>query len=602
MKNVFTKNPAITVVMVFLLILILISLIYLIFLNQPQKLEANTKLGELNLSDLRIEAAKETITERAEKINDQGLIFTYQNKNLNIPAKVIAFDSEMSYEIFSIEVENSLTKVLDKQTKNVFFKLFPQLKKQELKIIEADFRFHQERFQQTLNKLFADYEIKSANAHFDFNQDDQLIIVPEIIGKKINQTANLNQAKNKLANLSLEKIPLIIDEIQPEIYSSNLIGYQEMIIELVTDNEFLLTYQSEVWPLEKKDLVTWIMINEKQEIVLNKEKIKNYLLTNLAPQIDRLAKLPSFTIEEGKIKNWQAGKSGRKLIIETSTDKIAALLLAPENKVELIVEETMGEEAKGLAKEIVEIIGTGHSNFAGSPYNRVHNIRVGAEVYHGLIIAPGEEFSTLANLGPVNASTGYLPELVIRDNQTIPEYGGGLCQISTTLFRTALQSGLPITARQAHSFRVSYYEPAGTDASIYNPWPDLKFINDTDHHILIQARIEGADLYFDFWGTNDGRQVEKTRPVIYNIVAPPPTKYIDSQDLKPGEKKCTENAHNGANTYFDYTVIYPDGEKVEERFHSYYVPWQEVCLIGLEEEEEETETEKEAKEIDKEND
>ena len=152
------------------------------------------------------------------------------------------------------------------------------------------------------------------------------------------------------------------------------------------------------------------------------------------------------------------------------------------------------------------------------------------------------------------------------------------------MFRTTLQSGLPITMRRNHSYRVSYYEPAGTDATIYDPWPDYRFVNDTGNYILIQSRIEGDDIYFDFWGLKDGREVEVGAPVIYNIVKPPPTKYIETDELAPGEEKCTEKSHNGANAYFDYKVTYPEGATttpvVERRFSSYYVPWQAVCLIG----------------------
>jgi len=150
------------------------------------------------------------------------------------------------------------------------------------------------------------------------------------------------------------------------------------------------------------------------------------------------------------------------------------------------------------------------------------------------------------------------------------------------MFRTALGTGLPITMRRNHSYRVSYYEPAGTDATIYSPWPDLKFINDTGNNILIQSRIEGDNLFFDFWGTSDGRIATRTTPVIYNIVRPGPTKIIETLDLEPGVKKCTEHAHNGADAYFDYTVTFPNGEVREKRFNSHYVPWQEVCLVGVE--------------------
>ena len=189
----------------------------------------------------------------------------------------------------------------------------------------------------------------------------------------------------------------------------------------------------------------------------------------------------------------------------------------------------------------------------------------------------------LKNLGQIDGRHGWFSELVIKGNKTLPEYGGGLCQIGTTMFRTAVNTGLPITERRSHSYRVSYYEPAGTDATIYDPSPDLKFLNDTEHYIYINAYIKGTHVYFEFWGTNDDRQVEVGKPHIYHITYPPATKLIETTTLAPGKKKCTESAHAGADADFSTTVKYASGTERSETFHSHYRAWQAVCLIGVEE-------------------
>jgi vancomycin resistance protein YoaR len=128
---------------------------------------------------------------------------------------------------------------------------------------------------------------------------------------------------------------------------------------------------------------------------------------------------------------------------------------------------------------------------------------------------------------------------------------------------------------------VRYYEPAGTDATIYGPKPDFRFTNDTGNYILIQTKIEGDNLVFEFWGTQDGRIAEQTKPVIYNVTAPPPTRYIETADIPEGEIKCTEHAVPGADTSFDYAVTYQNGEHKSQTFKSHYRAWQEVCLVGV---------------------
>jgi vancomycin resistance protein YoaR len=238
----------------------------------------------------------------------------------------------------------------------------------------------------------------------------------------------------------------------------------------------------------------------------------------------------------------------------------------------------VGEDAERLG--ITELLGVGRSDFSGSPTNRRRNIALGKARMNGILIEPGGVFSQLDVLGEIDGAHGWLPELVIKGDKTVPEYGGGLCQVGTTSFRAALASGLPIVERRNHSYRVRYYEPAGTDATIYDPAPDFRFQNDTPGHILITSQIRGDELLFLIWGTQDGRAVSSTKPIVYNIVSPPPTKYIPTTDLPVGQKRCTESAHAGASASFDYHVAYPDGTYKKETFNSYYRPWGAVCLIG----------------------
>ncbi len=186
----------------------------------------------------------------------------------------------------------------------------------------------------------------------------------------------------------------------------------------------------------------------------------------------------------------------------------------------------------------------------------------------------------METLGAIDGAHGWLPELVIKGNETKPEYGGGLCQIGTTAFRGALNVGLPIVERRNHSYRVRYYEPAGTDATLYDPKPDFRFRNDMAHPVLINAYSSGTKVVFEFWGTKDGRVADPIKPRIFNIVQPPPMKLIETTDLPPGQKKCTESAHAGATAEFTYTVTYPNGEVKSEVFRSHYRPWQAVCLVG----------------------
>ena len=150
-------------------------------------------------------------------------------------------------------------------------------------------------------------------------------------------------------------------------------------------------------------------------------------------------------------------------------------------------------------------------------------------------------------LGEVNEQNGFESELVIKSGKLVRESGGGLCQVSTTLFRSAVMAGLPITERRPHSFPVRYYNPQGYDATIYPGVVDLKFKNDTSNHILIQSRVEGVKLIFDIYGPDDGRKVVMEGPFQYD-----------------------QKANGAMKAYFVRKTTLADGIVKEERFDSNY--------------------------------
>jgi vancomycin resistance protein YoaR len=235
------------------------------------------------------------------------------------------------------------------------------------------------------------------------------------------------------------------------------------------------------------------------------------ILDEASTALNQPTKAAKLVVEDGWAKEFEPGQNGQaldiyktyKMLVENKSDSINLPVLVSKSLSSL-------EDTNDLG--IRELVAVGESDFKGSPRNRRVNIRVGADKFQGLIIAPGEEFSFNKILGDVDAEHGFLPELVIKKTGTVPEFGGGLCQVSSTAFRAAMNAGLPITARRNHSYAVQYYAPQGTDATIYPGVQDFKFKNDLSSHLLIRTRIEGDKLYYDFYGTKDDRKVSFDGP------------------------------------------------------------------------------------------
>ncbi len=251
--------------------------------------------------------------------------------------------------------------------------------------------------------------------------------------------------------------------------------------------------------------------------LIDEVTIKAYL-EDLARKVNSDPADAKFSITDGKVTSFVEEKAGVTLDIEKSLQTITSALKSPTLSQQISLNYILKKPEISYGEVnnfgISALIGEGTSNFKGSPSNRIHNIKVAADRYNGILIKPGEEFSFVKALGEVDGEHGYLPELVIKNNATEPEFGGGICQVSTTAFRAAIYSGLKITARRNHAYPVSYYNPQGMDSTVYVPSPDLRFLNNTPGYILIQTKIVGTVLTFDFYGTDDGRKTTVDGPTI----------------------------------------------------------------------------------------
>ncbi|HRH93038.1 MAG TPA: VanW family protein, partial [Candidatus Peribacteria bacterium] len=231
---------------------------------------------------------------------------------------------------------------------------------------------------------------------------------------------------------------------------------------------------------------------------------------------------------------------------------------------------------------IREVVTVGESVFTGSPKNRRQNIAVGVSKFNGHLIPQGSVFSFDEVLGPVNATTGYVKELVIQGDQTIPDYGGGLCQVSSTAYRGPWEYGLPIVQRKNHSYAVTYYSPQGTDATIYPPNVDMKFLNDTPGALLMQTFTDELDrAFFIYYGTHDDRRSEVFGPFISNrVLASRDEKTQYSADLAPGERKKVGERHDGLDAMWYRTVQMPGSGATTESYFSHYEARQLFYLVG----------------------
>jgi vancomycin resistance protein YoaR len=482
----------------------------------------NIFLNSKSYSRISRDVAESMLTQDIQEKYKEGLKLKYKDQEFTVTLSELGMQIDQTKtldQIFSYGKKKDLILSAQEQWQIIFGK-------SEMKNELSDSGFLIEE-----NKWKEISAIETPTANFSYKyQDGQFVPQKTHDGIIINQEKLKKDIKNNLINLENEPITLqLVDEkvvIEKDQDKTALDNAKKLL-----NKKIFLEYDSSSWEVSREDLGTWIGFEPeldgrsyKLRLSPAKSVMEEYLVA-LVPQINQEPVNAQLEFKDGKISMFSLSRVGIKVNIEQSIQEIGKQLFQDryysddreEIRIKLITEniepQITTESIDNMG--ITSLLATGESNFHGSTKSRIHNVTVGAGKFNGVLIGPGDKFSFVSILGEVGPKEGYLPELVIKQGKTTPEYGGGLCQVSTTAFRAAVKAGLEITERKNHAYAVKYYSPQGTDATIYPPHPDLAFVNNTPGYILIQTRISGNNLYFDFYGSNDNRKVELEGPVVY---------------------------------------------------------------------------------------
>jgi len=313
----------------------------------------------------------------------------------------------------------------------------------------------------------------------------------------------------------------------------------------------------------------------------------------IADETGRGSVNPRVVWNNGDLRILKPGKPGLRLDEAQASAAIAAAVAGADRVLALPVREVAPQvtEANLRSLGITELVSVGRSDFTGSADYRINNIGVGMEILNGILIAPGEEFSFNNNIGSIDARNGFVEGYAIIKDRTQLEFGGGICQDSTTLFRAAFWAGLPVTERWGHSFYISWYDKyglgsngngPGLDATIFTGGPDLKFMNDTGNWLLMQsasnARTGVAEV--SFYGTKLNRTVTLSQSISKRIPAPSAAKIVTDRKQPVGTSRQSDHARGGM-TIAVYRTITENGvPKRPELFQTTFRAWPNIYVFN----------------------
>ncbi len=422
------------------------------------------------------------------------------------------------------------------------------------------------------------------------------------VGRQLDITASLQALEAVMLQQNDGLIPLVVNETQPQVMEvsasaelARQILAQPLILEAPGKDGELQ------WELVPEDLAKLLIIQaapagsaQSYEISLNAPALTSYL-NSIAPSIylaPRNARM-FFNEERGELELTHAAVIGRSLDVDASVKLITEKLTEGTHAVSLVTQDELPlvtDDTTAASLGISHLVHSETTFFYGSEPARVQNIQASSQSFNGVLVPPNSVFSMADYLTDISLENGYAEALIIVGDQTVKGIGGGICQVSTTLFRAAFFAGYPIVERHAHAYRVYYYEQrsnggndpqlAGLDASVFVPLVDFKFRNDSDYWILMQTEMSDYSLTWKFYSTYDGRTVDWSTTGATDIVSPPDPIYRENAELSEGQIRQIDWAVPGADVRVTRTV-YRDGEVIaSDLIATHFVAWPDAFEYG----------------------
>jgi vancomycin resistance protein YoaR len=426
-------------------------------------------------------------------------------------------------------------------------------------------------------------------------------------GREMDIPTTLERVGPQLQTLQDAVVELVVNETRPIILDASA---QADLARKILSQPLALKLpdgQSDKlgpWSFDTKTLAGMLSVERVQkqdgtasfEINVDSSKLRTFL-KNLAPSLTRTQANARYTFNDQskKLEVIQHAVIGRTLDVDATLKSVQQKLANGDHTVDLVLNLAKPPASDDTTAEqlgIRELVRQEISYFYGSSAGRIQNITAAASRFHGVLVPPGAVFSMSDTIGDISLDNGFAEALIIYNGRTVKGVGGGVCQVSTTLFRNVFFAGFPIVERSAHAYRVSYYEKvagnkidsrlAGLDATVFVPLVDFKFKNDTSSWLLMETYVnpKNSTLTWKFYSTSDGRKVAWDTTGLTNTVPSPDPVYRENTDLPKGKIVHIDYAVEGADVAVTRTVNRDGKVVLKDVVRTHYVPWPDQYEYG----------------------
>jgi vancomycin resistance protein YoaR len=544
----------------------------IVFAGSADRVAGGVTIAGMEVGGLEAQQAEQRLGARAHRLAAVPVAFQAGGRNWPIAPQQIALRVDWAKAV-QAGLDEGDGQIPLRGLKRVQLRLFGSN-------VEPTAAYEQATLDKRLAAIAGAIDVKGRQAALVL-RNGQPVVVPGEAGRKLDREAAERTIVRALSGFERAPVALPVIVSRPDVTSDAMARVAEQV-RLALSAPVGFVYRDVHWSVPAEQIATFLKLPQDGETSLGigGPAAKEYF-GNLAKAVGRPPREVDFTVSGSGKSTMIPSKKGRRLdLAATQKAFLTAALSTTNREAELVVVAAEPELSTARAKAlgITGLVG-GYTTYYGGEPNRIHNVQLVARLIDRHLIAPGSTFSFNRTTGERNAAKGFLEAPVIINGELQNGLGGGVCQVSTTVFNAAYEAGLSITERRNHALYIDHY-PLGRDATVNYPDTDLKFVNDTDHWLLLDAIIGSSSLTVRLYGTPVHRRVE-TQASALRVTGPAPVKKILDPDLYVGERVVEELGQPPRSVSVRRLVYDEDGDLLyDATWYSSYVGEPKVIRVG----------------------
>jgi vancomycin resistance protein YoaR len=538
----------------------------LFFAGSKNHLAQGTRIGGIDVGGLTAGQAKSQLATQAARLSTVPVTFSAGGKHFQLTAKQLGVVADWGAAVDSA-MQNGGGIGIVRGYRRLSLELFPQDVAPPTRAYDAGLDYELQVIKKAVDAPPRDATLVRRGLH--------ITIAGGSVGHTLDRAVARTEIVGALASFSRAPVALPVTVAAPHATIASLTPAQRRA-SLVVSAPVRVVVGDTTLRIPRWRLAT---ILDLQTVRFSGAAADRYF-ARLEQQVDRAPKDAGFAVVNGNITVVPA-ETGLQLDVPRAAAAVLAAAARPANRVTrlpLAVAQPKRSTTAAQAMGITGVVGRYETIYGGDP-NRIHNVQLVAHLVDNKLIPPGATFSFNGTTGERSASKGFLEAPVIVNGELQTGLGGGVCQVSTTVFNAAYEAGLPITARTNHALYISHY-PLGRDATVNYPDIDLKFVNNTDHWLLLRTVVGSSSLSVTLYGTPVHRRVESIAQPLRYLAAPPVQKTVDAT-LKPGQVVVDDAGVPAQSTSVERKVYSTDGKLLSDAtWYSSYRAEPKIVRVG----------------------